>query len=373
MAEDSDHEPPFETRAILPQTTSRDGIVIGGPRSAQDGASAQLEAADAGSLPLAAANKEPMFRRFLLARRIKLANDAVDALPPSYRGHVKRARLATECAQALLEPSAPWREGSGAGPALRMFGDAAYWAMRALPGTPDCPDLPTCWRAVDPFVLVSAAGDSAKLDTLRSILIERDLPSTYEGSRPTLKREARTVDSFVEAILARAEEPLRTLDRLRRWRALRLIALFVTMVAIVAASAYRIHLAILGPDLARGKLWRTSSQYPGLDVAKGVCDGILTTIFFHTQYEDSPWFEVDLARPTRIKRVEVGNRIDSLQERAVPLVVELSLDHVRWTQVGKRDDPFDDWTLTFPPRQTRYVRLRTLKPTWLHLRSVVVR
>ena len=373
MAEDSDHEPPFETRAILPPTASLDGPVIGGPRAAQDGESAQSEAADERSLPLARTNMEPMLRRLFLSRRIKLAKDGVDALPPSYRGHVKRARLATECAQGLLEPSTPWREGTGAGPALRMFGDAAYWAMRALPGMPDCPDLPSCWRAVDPSVLVSAAGDSAKLDTVRSILIERDLATTYDDSRPTLKRDAWAVDHFVQAVLARAEEPLRALDRLQRWRTLRLAALLATIVAIVAASAFQTHRAMLGPDLAKGKPWRTSSQYPGLDVAKGVCDGILTSIFFHTQYEDSPWFEVDLTRPTRIKRVEIGNRLDSLQERAVPLVVELSLDHVGWTQVGKHDDPFDDWTLTFPPQQTRYVRLRTLKPTWLHLRSVIVR
>jgi hypothetical protein len=226
---------------------------------------------------------------------------------------------------------------------------------------------------VNPSVLVSAAGDAATLDAVRSIMIERDLPATYNEKRSVLEREARRVGRFVEAILARAEDPYRTLKNLKRSRALRLVTLVAVVLAMVAVSAYQIHLSLLGPDLAARKPWQASSQYPGLNVAAGVCDGVLTDVFFHTQLENSPWFEIDLTRPTRIKRVEVGNRIDGFQERAVPLVVELSLDRNRWTEVGRRDDAFNNWTVSFPPREARYVRLRSLKTTWLHLRSVVVR
>jgi hypothetical protein len=67
--------------------------------------------------------------------------------------------------------------------------------------------------------------------------------------------------------------------------------------------------------------------------------------------------------------VRVNNRFEN-SDRAVPLIVETSVDHNTWTEVARRNDDFDSWKATFPAARVRWVRLRVPRRTYLHLRGV---
>ena len=104
-------------------------------------------------------------------------------------------------------------------------------------------------------------------------------------------------------------------------------------------------------------------------VSAGGCNGLV----LHTDTEDSPWAEIDLGTPTEVHRVEVVNRGDCCADRAIPMVVELSNDRATWKQVARRDQVFGSWDASFPATTARYVRLRVLKRSVLHLRAITVR
>ena len=102
-------------------------------------------------------------------------------------------------------------------------------------------------------------------------------------------------------------------------------------------------------------------------------DDRCAALMFHTAWEENPWIEFNLGKPTPIHHIEAHNRVDCCQERAVPLVAEVSNDRVQWRQVGRRDSAFSVWKLTFPPASARFVRLRVPRPTIFHLKGVVIR
>jgi hypothetical protein len=128
---------------------------------------------------------------------------------------------------------------------------------------------------------------------------------------------------------------------------------------------------LLGPNLAEGKPFRLSSNFSGWTacLAQNNCMGLM----FHTETESAPWIEFDLGAPRKVSRIEVINRSDCCADRAVPLIIELSTDQTSWTQVARRDAEFGTWTAKFHPKVARYVRLKTLKRTALHLKSIAVR
>jgi hypothetical protein len=125
-------------------------------------------------------------------------------------------------------------------------------------------------------------------------------------------------------------------------------------------------------DLAKGKPWRASSAlfqcYPDrLD-----CGGTRTSIFFHTQQENEPWVVIDLQAPTSFSSVSVVNRRDAAKERAVPLALEVSDDEKTWRLLARRDEDFSAWRPRFEATTARYVRLKALRNTYLHLDAVKV-
>jgi len=174
-------------------------------------------------------------------------------------------------------------------------------------------------------------------------------------------------------LLALHETPERELRRARRSFVVRLALLGAMFLAALVVGATRLAPLLLGPDLAAGKPWKTSSSLATCDPAHASCGGRVTVILFHTVEEDSPWFEIDLTAPKQVHRVEVRNRLDCCEDRAVPLVVEVSLDETTWTTVARREEVFARWTASFAPTQARYVRLRVPRKTFLHLEEVVVR
>lgn len=129
-------------------------------------------------------------------------------------------------------------------------------------------------------------------------------------------------------------------------------------------------------DLAARALWHASSVLPGYGYASSGRDqrwpDLTYTTFFHTAQEASPWIEFDLGAATSLRRFEIVNRSDCCQERPLPLAVEISTDGKIWREVARRDAPFATWSDALPPDPTRYVRLRVLRPSMLHLASVKI-
>lgn len=121
---------------------------------------------------------------------------------------------------------------------------------------------------------------------------------------------------------------------------------------------------LLAPtDLAAGKPWHTSSQLSAAYTAK---------ILFHTNEEMNPWFEIDLEASKTIKGLQVINRRPANQDRAVPLIAEVSDDRSTWREVARQETPFAIWEPRFPASKARYVRLRVPRVTMFHLEAVKV-
>jgi hypothetical protein len=129
----------------------------------------------------------------------------------------------------------------------------------------------------------------------------------------------------------------------------------------------------LAPDLAAGKSWKTSSTYASCDPVRRRCGGQPTAVFFHTAEDDSPWIEIDLGSPRTLGRIDVRNRMDCCQDRAVPLLVEVSEDESSWREIARKDESFMRWEGSFAPCEARYVRLRVPRKTFLHLEEVAIR
>jgi glycosyltransferase involved in cell wall biosynthesis len=105
---------------------------------------------------------------------------------------------------------------------------------------------------------------------------------------------------------------------------------------------------------------------------------------FHTDYEASPWWMVDLGRSAQICRIRIFNRDDGNEAillRASPLLVEVSTKGIRWfplfrTLAGYRftgysgGDPLV-WS-TDEPVSARYVKISIPRREVLHLAEVEI-
>jgi F5/8 type C domain len=89
-------------------------------------------------------------------------------------------------------------------------------------------------------------------------------------------------------------------------------------------------------NVARGKQAKQSSlsKYSTAEGARGALNGIKTGGFgFHTQFEDNPWWMVDLGDIFEISDIVVFNRIDACSNRSDTLNVSVSLDATLWANV----------------------------------------
>jgi hypothetical protein len=94
---------------------------------------------------------------------------------------------------------------------------------------------------------------------------------------------------------------------------------------------------------------------------------------FHTANRTNPHVTIDLGGVRSVTRVDVFNRSDCCQDRAVPLVLQLSDDGKTFTTVERRTRQFQDWRVTLPKgSRARYVRLLREGTSYFHLSEVRV-
>lgn len=287
---------------------------------------------------------------------------------PEEEGALRAGRAAAELADRVLEAADPLRVGPAPWLATVLYAESARHLLswKASSSAP----LESAWRAADGDEIAFAAGGAERAPRLLHVL-------TTAGDRTTLALDAQIRDAleakaFVDALLARREIRDREVGSLLWTRAIRLLTLVVLAAMIAAGVNYGLTRMRRNSDLANGKPWKTSSTYPGFNAQTHVVDANTTTVLFHTNEEVDAWFEIDLGAPTKIGSVELVNRDDCCGERAIPLVIETSLDHAAWSEAARRTDPFQSFIASFAKRDARWVRVRTLRKTWLHLDRVAV-
>jgi hypothetical protein len=304
---------------------------------------------------------------WLLARQArKGARESIAARSVWQRETIARARSCFELA-AYAEPlPGPGRQSSYE--ALVLLRGACIWLLAY-----DHPDAQTV-EGVSDALPAALAGEEGRGQpgSLRELL-RRGVLDDERQERPQIDVDRAALRALALELFARREAPERQLARGVRAAWSRIVCvLATTTVVFVGATVLASHEA-LGPDLANGRPWKASSALMICDVKHATCGGKVTEIFFHTQEETSPWVSFDLGASKTVRRVDVRNRVDCCQERAVPLVVEVSEDEQQWTEVAARDETFSHWTARFVPIHARFVRLRVAKTTTLHLEGVAIR
>jgi hypothetical protein len=177
------------------------------------------------------------------------------------------------------------------------------------------------------------------------------------------------VRQLAQHLIDRASEGDRAIARARRRVAAAYGSLFVAALAIVVASVVLVRVVRRGPELSHGRPTSQSSSYPQCAPPAYRC-GI--DLLFHTNTDAGPWWQVDLGPDKSVSSVQVENRADCCKDRAVPLIVELSDDARVWREIARQNDPFDEWTATFPRQPARHLRLRVPRTTAFHLKHVSV-
>ncbi|GAN77036.1 fucolectin tachylectin-4 pentraxin-1 [Acidisphaera rubrifaciens HS-AP3] len=139
------------------------------------------------------------------------------------------------------------------------------------------------------------------------------------------------------------------------------------------------------PEVSRGKPARQSSLSrwsAGADIAadagRAVNGRITGGYAFHTEYEDDPWWMVDLQTLYDLREIRIYNRLGH-RDRAAGAVIEVSRDGRDWEQVH-RQERADDWggadgnplVVMLPSVRARYVRVTRPGYGCLHLDQVQV-
>jgi len=101
-------------------------------------------------------------------------------------------------------------------------------------------------------------------------------------------------------------------------------------------------------------------------------DGDHTNLGFHTDNLPNQFAVIDLGSTKKFDKVVVYNRKDCCQERAIPLVIEVSDDGAHYQKLAERDEQFDVWAATKLRGKGRYVRLRLLSANPFHLSEVEI-
>ena len=191
------------------------------------------------------------------------------------------------------------------------------------------------------------------------------LPMAWRSKRETESEllEARKV---AWAGLSTIEAPQREKTLGAAKRAAKFIVLAGVAFAVVIGIASLVRNRPQPPGLLAGRPINTSSKL-GRDPGSA-------KLLFHTELEFRPWAEWDLGAPTKLHEVVVSNRSDCCDERALPLVVEVSDDRTRWTEVARRTEAFGaNMQIPFNEIEARYLRLRVDRESFLHLEYVEAR
>lgn len=271
----------------------------------------------------------------------------------------QRARLSAEVAARALKPADSFLKGRAEALACELYRQSIHWSLEARKAA----------RNAD----AGTPGEGPELDAT----VAADLTRTFADFSllPAAEQAeaARRLATAANALLGSAATTRREIDRVWLRRSLRLgLCAFVMVAAFTGWWVARSRLEE-SKDLALGRPWRASTELAGAGCrspAQNCNEG--PDYFFHTQEEERPWLEIDLGAPQLVSSVRVVNRKDCCRERATPLAVEVATAPNRFKEVARFVEPITDRTLEFEPVPARYVRVRAVEKTFLHLSRVRV-
>lgn len=307
------------------------------------------------------------FEWFWRGQELRQARLAVREQSALEQSRLRHARATSELAGRVLEPVDPlWAEPAYWLSTL-LYREAAYWALLAQDEALTGDGLPAVFAASPRSLLLFAADGESGLAEVERILLKAQSTEDADEQPEKQRCDAAVARAFVDALIRNKlalHERVRWVV-LKRW--LRTGPALVLLLAAIVLIVSVVRDTTRPTDLAKGKPWRLSSSAGECRPDQNSCLGGPTNIFFHTNHEHQPWFELDLQGPRSFSVVEIENRTDCCPDRAIPLVVEVSNDRQSWHEVGRRTEAFDEWRAEFPPQTARYVRTRVLRHSALHL------
>jgi hypothetical protein len=292
----------------------------------------------------------------------------------------RRARGALELAQVALAPAQPFEGGPMNALACDLCVQAVYWsllahaALAARDATGAAkegsryPALDTLLRSTDPALLSQAAAGEEVLEQLKRAAASHSFVEFANLSDSERAPLARDLHAFAERLVRQLDAAGSELDEAWKRRLWRLAPLALLCVSLALVAVFALQRAERARDLTRGKPWRVSSAYavPSCTSPDQNCKGGVD-YFFHTNEEEQPWVEIDLGQVESISGLDVRNRTDCCEERALPLVAEVSVKRGQWREVARRTEDFLHWRPNFEPTRARWVRLRVARRSVLHL------
>jgi hypothetical protein len=314
------------------------------------------------------------FWEWLTRRRaLREARQAHFDATPEERALTERAREVALVADRLFDAVEPVSVATGQALAAELYRQALVWSLAArAPAELRGSSPAALWDASegrDSFALPhdlsqrNALIDTVKWGDFRAFAIQPP------GERQRLAAQLRTL--VHSAIELNAPQD-RTVRALLFQRFVRLFAFVLLVAGAIAVAVVVAEYVGKKPNLAAGKPWRASSTWAVCRPEIKTCGRLRSKIFFHTREEQQPWIEFDLQGPTAFSGLYIKNRTDSMPDRVVPLVVEVSDDAKAWRTVIRREEPFRTWTASFPTVTARYVRLRIDRRSTLHLEMVEI-
>lgn len=333
---------------------------------------AEIVDTSAGSATPPVPRRSAVRRFFLLEEALRDAE--ARRFGPGRAGYYEYER-AKEAERAIVAIMA--QASDAIGPALLLAREGARWALRAQllwVGLPveEGADLFEALSALPLSEALERALSPSGFQRARALTMTTLVEATAVVDPVNEKADLALLRELSSRVLAPLDEASRAGDRVRVQRVLRIGAALAFVAALGLGATLGIGLARRGPNLALGQATSSSSAYGNQKTTHGAVDGKKTAHGFHTAEETKPWLLIDLGSTKTIGTVVVYNRSDCCEDRAVPLVVEASVDGEEFEVVARREKKFSRWEASFPKREARFVRLMAEKKTFLHLNEVEI-
>lgn len=303
--------------------------------------------------------------------RLRVLKERLQSTPPETIILRTRARSTYQSARRQFQVSGGEAEGRESHEAFAGFCESITLSLQAA-GLHIESRPPSEIDGVEPnsaSLLREAITGEEELQRVQLFLAAQDVQSSRD-TLPCTQLELQALQELAAALVEKGDSDARGVEAVWFARGLRVLvpilgALVMTVVLGAALKQAQLNRETMVP-------WRASSLLPGHACESPRQGCFHDHYFFHTREQQGPWIEFDLEGMPPVAQLVIQNRSDcpGCSERAVPLVVEVSDDRLKWLEVARRESDFVTWQAGFPPSPARWLRLRSQRRTALHLKQV---
>jgi hypothetical protein len=284
------------------------------------------------------------------------------------RDYVRLVCEIVEVADRLSGAIDPPRQGSGYGTAILLYREALAGAMAAVGATRG--GAGASFEEALRKLFGGADDGAGEIVASASALFDRDVSTVARLSEADRRREAESARRTLHAVIQALAGATMRRRRVLAQRVVRTGMFGILLSAVVVGVVLLVARLLQHPNFLERATMRTSSDYSGFSRDTHISDGRRTRLLFHTNKEDNAFAEFDMGVAKTVTFIELVNRHDCCDDRALPLAVEVSPDGKEWKEVFRRSEPFSELRQKIGPIYVRTVRVRALKKTWLHLERV---